>query len=343
MAFVTKEELLELKKTNPAARVYNYGVGYHDAEYVDARYIDEAKADEILSSGLRTTLEVRQQKTNRPWEIVNLTSKLDKSQPWLGFEFEMGFDLKKDYDKLINHLWKNTTHVAIDREGYGQYCPEVTFSPENLDSYMNGTSTIHGVINWMNENKVKLANFGDTYVGTHLNLSTPGYRNGDAATRRNVLDLINHSILTMTPAEHTELFGRKPYGLGTAQDSWVEFKMFKSTDDAKQFEKYIQVSKNMAEVMERLMMRKSTPAAYDDGKVRLIANLADILRGKVTVTQRIYKEVNDNGAMYHVARSHWRARNGTTYPNYQTTGVIVPFGRHTVTSKAKMEATKRYA
>jgi hypothetical protein len=338
MAFVSKAELLELKKTKPNVQVYNYGRQRYEGAYVLGKDMTEAKADEILSSALRTTLAVEQAKINRPWEIVDLTKQLDPKQPWLGFEFEMGFTLKADYDRLINHLWHNTNHVAIDREGYGNYCPEVTFSPENLDGYMHGTSTIHGVIKWMNEQKVPLANFGQQYVGTHVNMSTPAYRKGSQAARARCSGLINQSILTMNQTEYNDLFGRKPYGLGTVQDGgWIEYKMFKSTDDLRAFNRYIEVSKNLAEVMEYLMVNAATvPATTSvDNKSRFITNFADILRGKVKSNKMLFREIDDHTRLAATASMHWRARTGETFPDARKTAVEV--GTKTT------EVLKRYA
>ena len=215
MAFISHEELVNLKVTNPGAIVMSYRslreYPYDGPKRIPATDITSEVADNILANALTATLGVRQAKVNRPWELVDLTAKLDAKQPWLGFEYETGFDSKADYDRLINHLWHNVNHVAIDREGYGPYCPEITFSPENLSAYMNGTSSIQQVIGWMNDNKVPLAEFGPTYVGTHVNLSTPAYRKAGTPVRARCLSLINQSILTMTYDEHVELFGRKPY------------------------------------------------------------------------------------------------------------------------------------
>lgn len=324
MAFVTKQELLDLKKTNPTSFVYNYGGewnGMHGRN-VPARDITEEIADQILQSALQVTLNVRQAKLNRPWDIVNLTSKLDPKQPWLGFEFEMGFDRKADYDKLIHYIWTDTTHVAVDREGYGAYCPEVTFSPENLAAYMDGSSTIQRLIKWMNDNKTPLANFGEQYVGTHLNLSTPAYRKGTGAAQSRYAQLVNNSILTLTQAEHVELFGRKPFGLGTQQASWIEYKMFRSTDNLKAFNKYVEVSKNLAELMEYMMAHhKDMPSSEYKGSSRFIYNFADILRGKAKADAVDYRSVSDSSRLAGVATPYWRGRVGLTLPESRKAAV----------------------
>jgi hypothetical protein len=307
MAFLSIQELVDLKKTNANAQIYNYGRAY------PANEIDETVAKHIHQTCLSQTLAVQQGKVNRPWELINLTEKLDSKQAWFGFEFETGFNTHDDYKKIIQFVWDNIEHVAIDREGYGRYCPEITFSPQNMDKFFDKTADIYTVIKWMNENKVRMPDIGD-FVGTHLNLSTPTYRAG--TNRSTVCDLMNHSILLLKPEEQVELFGRVPYGLGNEMNvngqAWIEFKMFRSTDDLEKFDGYMKVARRLARVMEKLSGMKLPMEVR--GCTDFVDNFADILRGKAKVSAGleiartasfcIKSEGNTRG---------WRSRYGQKY------------------------------
>lgn len=315
MSFLSVNELVALKKTNPNAMIYGYGVGNHRAST-----ITKETAVLLLDTIKARTLAVQQAKVNRPWELISLTDKLDPFQPWLGFEFETGFATKAEYDRVINFVWDNINHVAIDREGYGAYCPEITFSPQNLSAYMNKTADIYKTIRWMNENNTKMpANIGD-YVGTHLNISTPAYR---ALARKGVqkcnliVDILNHSILMMNDADMRALFGRVPYGLGNHTQSWVEFKLFRSTDDLKKLDGYMKVAKNFATVMEQLSLMKQLPE-YKAGTTDYIPNFTALLKGTddlVELDRSVEVDISRVGTRV------WRSRYGDTYGRFNRPAV----------------------
>lgn len=308
MSFLSVQELVELKNTRPAVSVYGYDAGSYYARDIDADV-----AGRILTAAKNATLRVAQQKINRPWEMISLTDKLDPKQPWLGFEFETGFNTLAEYQRVINFVWDNIDHVAIDREGYGQYCPEITFSPQNLSAYMDKSADIYRTIQWMNEKGVRMPDIGN-HVGTHLNISTPAYRDmvAKGKSTETVVDILNHSILMMPETRMVALFGRKPYGLGNAQASWIEFKMFRSTDNLNKLDGYMQVSKNFASVMEQLCTMKLP--AYTAGTTDYIPNFAALLAGKakdVEIARSIEIDIRRN-----VGTRMWRSRYGATYGQY---------------------------
>lgn len=283
MAYVSAKEVMALKQSKPNTCIIDYSGNY--GRLVQAKDIaDEEHAQRIIDSALTATLANRHGKGDRPWNLVDITGKLDPTQPWLGFEYEMGVATREEYEKLINFVWRNIDHVAIDKEGYGTYCPEITFSPENLANYMNGTSAFQRTVKWMNENGVKMMNYGNHPVGTHLNVSTPAFRALFRDKQADVAWLIACSLITLTPEDHDKLFGRTAYGIGTpGEGAWIEFKIFASTDDLAKIDGYMQLGRRMSELIEAISrMGKAIPnygpyAAVE--KPKYIHNVVDILLG----------------------------------------------------------------
>lgn len=285
MAYATAKELLALKQNDPTRILSHFGVGSIYAR--DLR--DEEHAQLILDSAFTRTINNQHGKGIRPWHIVNVTEKLDPNQPWLGFEYEMGLATKTEYDKLINFVWKNINHCAVDKEGYGTYCPEITFSPENLENYMNGTSAIQRTIKWMNEQGIKMLDFGDYPVGTHLNVSTPAFRalSMVSGQTQNVSNLIACSLLMLTADEHRELFGRVAYGVGQhGEGQWIEFKIFRSTDNLTVLDKYMRLGRYMAELVESVSRLDKIPGYVRySNRCSYIHNIKDILLGNIPATE----------------------------------------------------------
>lgn len=289
--FLTPEEVVEA--VNKGGRVHEYVpdqyFGGLSPQLVYGR-IDVTRASKILQSVRKATLERRQWKNNRPWELVDLTSKLNPNKVWVGIEFESGFPTRASYEAVVNHVFDNFNHTVIDREGYGTYAPEITFAPEHLDNLLDGTAKIWQLLNWMDQNKIKMSKFSTTaMVGTHANISTPAFRKlTEDYQQAHIVQLINRSILSMGTVGANECFGRRPYGLGNLMGigvrRWIEFKLFHSTQDLEAFGKYVGVISKLAAVMEKLSV--STRVVKND---EVIWNLCDILTGRSNRIQ--YKTV----------------------------------------------------
>lgn len=308
MPLATVQELIDLKRRDINASVYKYAsTPYgHDGGSVRASLIDEAEATSILERHFNAILNNVHGKATRPWHIVDITKKLDPAQPWLGFEFETGFETEAIYQKIINFVWKNVDHVAIDKEGYGRFCPEFTFSPENLSNYMEGKSAIQRTLMWMKENKIRMADFGDHPVGTHLNISTPTFRSIDRSAQERVTRLIAHSLLFLNKKDHKELFGRTAYGVGQlGEGNWIEFKIFRSTDDAKVFDQYLRISQRMAELVEHLS--RAGVASLKTTGTDYIHNIVELLTGKAI--EPVIVHTNHTVNMSYI---HWRRSRSDT-------------------------------
>lgn len=207
-------------------------------------------------------------KTNRPWTFVDFNLLLKADQPWLGWEWETGTDDKATYEKMIDFLWDGFTHVAIDREGSGQYPFEIAFPPENLSAYKNGSTAIQKYATWLNEQGIKQANNPTTYsmraIGMHVNISTPLSRK-KRSSRTVALKLIN--LLQLGEKQETELYGRyqRFWNLCQARGDkgQFEFKMFASTSDLATIKKYQVVANKLPALIDCVIEGKQPTNVYN--------------------------------------------------------------------------------
>lgn len=278
-------------------------------EYV----ISDADIDEYLALELDQLLAHRLGKGVRPWEIVNVTQKLDKKQAWIGVEYETGFDTGEEYRKIVNFVWNNFANSAIDAEGANSYPCELTFSPMNYDDFMDQTKNpMDRLYEFMKENKIVVndkwgtepvgggcdcgdpdcdENYEyydeDLQVGTHCNISTPAYRElKDYDGRENVTIVLNASLNSLSEENLNKFFNRIPYGgfysRGGKHGNWIEGKLFNSTGDMKRWEKYKATIGRIAEVIEAVSAVMADPAkeTYKDGKSLIVTNFAGYLSGR---------------------------------------------------------------
>lgn len=92
----------------------------------------------------------------RPWERVDTMSGLDPTQPWIGMEWENGFRSRDAYERAVDFVWASYHFVTVDAEGPGPWFGEFTFSPQNLDSFNDGTTPFHGLLNFMHDNDLRM-------------------------------------------------------------------------------------------------------------------------------------------------------------------------------------------
>lgn len=218
MPFVTAEELLD------AAR---------NGCYYGGRVVDLQTAQAVLDQTLQQALDNRQpNKYNRPWQLVDLTKQLDVNVPWIGFEFETGFDSNEDYKKFINFLWGHN-HVAIDREGTGRFPVEVAFPPQVLAEVQAGEALLVKTLRFVHENGLVPALNPTTFtmrdVGIHAGISTPKFRQA-RAVRGDATRKLNAALLSLNDDQRIALYGRDELHWGGAnnRDSYVEVKTFRA-------------------------------------------------------------------------------------------------------------------
>lgn len=147
-------------------------------KHAGCRTVEDAEA--LLQRVLDEALNNQQDcKYNRPWEIVDFAKKLPNDEPWIGFEFETGFDKKANYQKFIHWLWQQD-YVAIDREGTGKYPVEVAFPPQALSDVQQNSHLLQRSVEFIHTNKLTPALNPTTFtrrdVGIHAGISTPKWR-----------------------------------------------------------------------------------------------------------------------------------------------------------------------
>lgn len=239
-------------------------------------------------------------KGTRPWDLVNVTSRLDPNQIWIGMEFETGFDDKERYDKAVNWLWNNATNFVIDREGSGVYPCEFTFSPVNLDQFMSKDYIIDKFLvklNKIGEHERPDSEFPWEPVGMHVNFSGPLLRGMHYVDVQKVAAIMSSSIGALDDDDKEVLFDRTPYGYvyarGDVGNYWLEGKLFNSTHTPAKWQSYKNVSNNLALLAERIAGDKgllnTIALGYDDridgdeGSSKIVENFMDIAMGEAAV------------------------------------------------------------
>lgn len=303
MSFVTAEDLVTLRARDPNAGLMSYRDNHLYDYYVPHGVLSMSEAQNILAQNLAAALANRQGKFNRPWVLVDLFSKLDPNEMWVGMEMETGFNHQDHYRSLVNFIWDNLSYVAMDREGSGDYPIEVTFPPEEMSKFTRGESQIHKMLDFMNEERLENVVPYDTNVtGTHVNLSTPMYRSlTDENDRSRIVSVFSRSISTLGFSDKHQLFGRQPYGYcyrrsatgpSRVTQNWVEMKLFFSTTDRAVFGHYMGVIERLGMMLDKVIEAHAANMQQFFGAAHLrVSNAYDFLTGAtdtITLTNGPY-------------------------------------------------------
>ena len=215
----------------------------------------------------------------RPYDHTNVTDMgLDPSQPWVGFEFETGYASKDAMRKCLGYCWDNFDNVTFDGEGEGEHYSEVTFAPADLSSFVDGSAPAAQYMKFLSDNREMTYNSGESAIGTHVNISLPVMRGRSQQTAQmlsNITPVLNRSLGTLSNDDNLEFFGRERLYAGfflnsdNHNNSWFEGKLFRTTYDYAQYQKYIRVSQGLVKAIEALV------AANGEGYY--ISNLFDLL------------------------------------------------------------------
>lgn len=211
--------------------------------------VDVERLRELLASIRRVLTEERRQqhKGGRPWEIdYELYARMDRREPWWGFEFELGYKSAAAYAEAVGYAYDEFTGAMFDGEGEGDYPVEITFPPEEVSKFADGTSQAHRFMLWTAQNAQRLCRrTGNNNVGTHLNMSDPRL---NARTVRQVANFLNNTLrfTSRRNGERREMFGRESIYAGfflqnVGQNHWMEFKGFRTTYDAAEWQRYLKV------------------------------------------------------------------------------------------------------
>lgn len=223
----------------------------------------------------------------RPWEVADIYSDLDRSEPWLGFEFETGYVSHAARSDVIAYTWDNFDNVCFDWEGEGASPVEITFAPAEVSKFDNKTADAYQFMKYLSDNKklVERTEYND--VGTHVNISHPelNSENSGAASA-----FLNNTIRKLGEDHHNfgELFGREHlyggfFGRFGNKATWLEGKLFRTTYDIEQFDNYVRVSKALVAVLDAYLT-SDTNRTYGD----TCTNFMDVLdKGEVPVISAI--------------------------------------------------------
>lgn len=286
-----------------------YALGIGDRATFNVEHVER-----FLNQHLQSQLDHRLGKGVRPWDLVNMSKRLDPKQPWIGIEYETGYKLKDTYEKVINFVWQSFPLTAVDSEGCSSYPCEITFAPANFDDFISNDGDMDKLLKFMKKaNCPKAPHSVRAMIGTHCNISTPKYRafmgtaKGQQSQLR-IVRMLNQGLYQMNATDKRALFGRQPYGQfysrANRYGSWIEGKLFNSTDDIKQWRGYKEVIAKLCEVVEFLAKLEEKGKLFeyiDDGtptnnvkidysyygppkfKYITLNNLAAVLMGKVKV------------------------------------------------------------
>ncbi len=241
MAFANAQELLACAKDGR-------GYGYRHIKTIE----DAQKyTDGRLAAALKNDQACKQ---DRPWRIVDMDKKLDGDKPWIGFEFETGFDKQDDYAKVINFLW-GLDHVALDREGTGKFPVEIAFPPMELDKALD-ESLLERTLQFIEDNGIVPALNPTTYtkrdVGCHMGISTKKSRAAGVDKSYELAQKLSKVLESLTNEQCDELYGRHALHWGTANSrgTYIELKMCKAIPHIERVRGYARLAAKCCELLD---------------------------------------------------------------------------------------------
>lgn len=190
-----------------------------------------------------------QGKILRPWEFDdNVYAKLDQDAVWWGWEFETGYTTHEERASVVGYTWDNFDNVTFDSEGEGLYPSEITFSPAEDYKFFGKEADAYKFVEYLTENRLGY-NGGDNNIGTHINISSPGMRK-NRDTISPLVRVLNRTLAATPKKYFEELFGRgRLYGGFYEQMGWIEGKVFRTTYNVEQFERYVAVAAALSRVI----------------------------------------------------------------------------------------------
>lgn len=203
-------------------------------------------------------------KSLRPylWRDVNEMG-LDPEVPWWGFEFETGYISKEARATALAYCWDNFDNVTFDGEGEGHFPSEVTFAPENMSSFIEGTAPGYKFTKFLSDHAALTNRTVYANIGTHINISIPEMRrvswSGDFAKKvMRVTHVLNRTLGTIDRESNEYYFGREVlYGgfdsnSDEATNYWLEGKLFRTTYDIEVFKRYLRVCQALTKVLQKV-------------------------------------------------------------------------------------------
>lgn len=184
-------------------------------------------------------------KSLRPWFVVPPAQRLDGDKVWVGFEFETGYRTTAQRLEAIQWFDRYINRGCFDQEGSGQAPVEFTFYPVELDEIDDC-----GVLKLIKHGRsnAPASHAPSSYVGTHLNISTPNTRNGLWINTQ----VFRTALTLLTNEERMTLFGRDQLYSGVLHQhpTHYEFKMFNTTYDEVRWAAYCVTTRKVVEIIE---------------------------------------------------------------------------------------------
>ena len=244
-----------------SGREYNYGTtptSFSNVNREEARALYDTLKNYVLSNGRFT------HKSLRPylWMDVNELG-LDPDAPWWGFEFETGYISREARSTVLAYCWDNFDNVTFDGEGEGHFPSEVTFAPENMSSFIEGTAPGYQFTQFLSDHNPLTNRTQYTCIGTHINISIPEMRKVQWTTDFDkklwyVVSTLNRTLGTISRESNEYYFGRDVLygGFGSnsdeANNTWLEGKLFRTTYDIEVFKRYVRVCQALTKVLQKV-------------------------------------------------------------------------------------------
>lgn len=186
----------------------------------------------------------------RPWDIVAPYILLDQSKVWVGFEYETGYSTRAEYMQSLKWFDRAFKRGCYDCEGSGVYPVEYTFYPVELDKleFKSGPAAMIRKAPKLNPYK----HHHNSYIGTHVNISTPRSRSGENSLA-GLSGYFCNAVISMSEEQRLILFGRSSvYGSGHPnwREKHWEFKLFNTTYDMRTWLGYCLVVRKYVEIIQ---------------------------------------------------------------------------------------------
>jgi hypothetical protein len=228
----------------------------------------------------------------RPWDIdTDLYRRLNRDEVWWGFEFETGYNTQADRRAVLEEVWDTLDNTCFDAEGEGRAAVEVTFAPEEVSKYADGSAQAIKFMDILDRNGARIYNGGSTNVGIHLNISHPKLTIVNLAwacySMACTLAAIPVSLQDGRNARKT-MFGRailyggffSQMGPGKNPDVWLEGKLFRTVYTRKEFDVYLKVcdalSKCLSLFLDRAEHFVDDKKNYKQSTYLYVNNLYDV-------------------------------------------------------------------
>lgn len=302
MGIINREVFVDLLVNSPVPRRDDYGMHYGvapgqrsiRAELQAATGIEQHKLMGRIDreSAMQMYDQIRayigergylRGKYLRPWLIdPGLYGRLDRNEPWWGFEFETGWKDQEARKRAVYHTWDTWDNVAFDSEGEGS-AVEITFAPQELSKYAAGEADAYKFAEFLANSK-DTYNGGDARVGTHLNISHP------QLVPQNLVQSVAgmNRTLAHLPLKDGKIdvrklmFGRSAlYGgffNGQGGAAYTEGKLFRTTYDFEQFRTYLQTCDALTSALTALV--NADPAQASVARpTPYVSNLYAVFKG----------------------------------------------------------------